>query len=93
MHNNTTTEELKNSSSGYEEEIMQPVSSTANVLNPLYRGYKLIRKQLKTVKEFLLENLEGSVLDQWANYINKKGIFSKLLQKIFDTLEYGRTRK
>ena len=60
---------------------MQPVVLAASFLHPLYQGHQLTKEHLKKVNEFLLKNLEMSVLDQLANYKNKRGIFSKLFQK------------
>ena len=52
-----------------------------NHLHPRYHGQKLNFKEMDDVKNFLIENLDASGLNEVEEYKNKKGFFKVLFTK------------
>lgn len=65
----------------HEKSLKPPVSITANLLHPLYKGQSLSQADMTIANGFLIDNLEEDGLCQFTDYMNNKGVFSKLFQK------------
>ena len=70
LYSSSIKGKLTSSIENHLEEILQPVSVTANLLHPKYRGCKLCANEIGIDNKYLLEILHDEGLNQLTDYKN-----------------------